>query len=155
MNTADYKKDSLASLLETNKSLTIALLRAREALMLSFRPMLAKHNFTEQQWRVLRVLGEKGPCDAGKLASEACILAPSLSRIINTLIDNQYIEKQLDPHDKRKIILNISTNGVDTLDKIKPEYLTILKSIQRKYGEEKISNLLKLLSDITSWNGRI
>jgi len=155
MNTADYKKDSLASLLETNKSLTIALLRAREALMLSFRPMLAKHNFTEQQWRVLRVLGEKGPCDAGKLASEACILAPSLSRIINTLIDNQYIEKQLDPHDKRKIILNISSNGVDTLDKIKPEYLTILKSIQRKYGEEKISNLLKLLSDITSWNGRI
>ena len=155
MNTADYKKDSLASLLETNKSLTIALLRAREALMLSFRPMLAKHNFTEQQWRVLRVLGEKGPCDAGKLASEACILAPSLSRIINTLIDNQYIEKQLDRHDKRKIILNISSIGVDTLDKIKPEYLTILKSIQRKYGEEKISNLLKLLSEITSWNGRI
>ena len=155
MNTADYKKDSLASLLETNKSLTIALLRAREALMLSFRPMLAKHNFTEQQWRVLRVLGEKGPCDAGKLASEACILAPSLSRIINTLIDNQYIEKQLDPHDKRKIILNISSIGIDTLDKIKPEYLTILKSIQRKYGEEKISNLLKLLSEITSWNGRI
>ena len=155
MNTSDYKKDSLASLLETNKSLTIALLRAREALMLSFRPMLAKHNFTEQQWRVLRVLGEKGPCDAGKLASEACILAPSLSRIINTLIDNQYIEKQLDTHDKRKIILNISSNGVDTLEKIKPEYLTILKSIQRKYGEEKISNLLKLLSEITSWNGRI
>ena len=155
MNMADYKKDSLASLLETNKSLTIALLRAREALMLSFRPMLAKHNFTEQQWRVLRVLGEKGPCDAGKLASEACILAPSLSRIINTLIDNQYIEKQLDTHDKRKIILNISSKGVDTLDKIKPEYLTILKSIQRKYGEEKISNLLKLLSEITSWNGRI
>ena len=155
MNTADYKKDSLASLLETNKSLTIALLRAREALMLSFRPMLAKHNFTEQQWRVLRVLGEKGPCDAGKLANEACILAPSLSRIINTLIDNQYIEKQLDPHDKRKIILNISSIGIDTLDKIKPEYLTILKSIQRKYGEEKISNLLKLLSEITSWNGRI
>ena len=155
MNTADYKKDSLASLLETNKSLTIALLRAREALMLSFRPMLAKHNFTEQQWRVLRVLGEKGPCDAGKLASEACILAPSLSRIINTLIDNQYIEKQLDTNDKRKIILNISSNGIDILEKIKPEYLTILKSIQRKYGEEKISNLLKLLSEITSWNGRI
>ena len=123
--------------------------------MMSFRPMLAKHNFTEQQWRVLRVLGEKGPCDAGKLASEACILAPSLSRIINTLTDNQYIEKQLDTHDKRKIILNISSNGVDTLEKIKPEYLTILKSIQRKYGEEKISNLLKLLSEITSWNGRI
>ena len=155
MNNDDYKKDNLANLLETNKSLTIALLRAREALMLSFRPMLAKHNFTEQQWRVLRVLGEKGPCDAGKLANEACILAPSLSRIINTLIDNQFIEKKLDNHDKRKIILNISDYGVEILEKIKPEYLSILKSIQKKYGEEKISTILKLLSEITNWNGRI
>ena len=80
----DSKQDSLITLFKTKKSLTIALLRARESLMLSFRPMLAKHNFTEQQFRVLRVLGEKGPCDAGELADEACILSPSLSRIINT-----------------------------------------------------------------------
>ena len=66
----NLKNGSLISLFETNKSLTISMLKAREALMLSFRPMLAKHNFTEQQWRVLRVLGEKGPCDASKLAHE-------------------------------------------------------------------------------------
>ena len=40
---------------ETSKSLPIAMLRAREAIMLSFRPVLAKHGFTEQQWRVLKV----------------------------------------------------------------------------------------------------
>ena len=131
MNNDDYKKDNLANLLETNKSLTIALLRAREALMLSFRPMLAKHNFTEQQWRVLRVLGEMGPCDAGNLAHEACILAPSLSRIINTLTQNNLIEKKLDKYDKRKIILSITDSGIETLEKIKPEYVAILKSIQK------------------------
>ena len=49
------KTDSLITLFETKKSLTITLLRARESLMMSFRPLLAKHNFTEQQWRVLRV----------------------------------------------------------------------------------------------------
>ena len=53
------------------------MLRAREAIMISFRPILAKHGFTEQQWRVLRVLGEKGPSDAGQVAFDACILAPS------------------------------------------------------------------------------
>ena len=91
MTEENKKSDSLITLFETKKSLTITLLRARESLMMSFRPMLAKHNFTEQQWRVLRVLGEKGPCDAGQLATEACILAPSLSRIINTLIENNFI----------------------------------------------------------------
>ncbi len=154
METNDNHSDSLISLFETKKSLTIALLRAREALLLSFRPMLAKHNFTEQQWRVLRVLGEKGPCDAGKLAHEACILAPSLSRIINTLITNKYIEKTFDQNDKRKIILKISDNGIEMLEHIKPEYIAVLKSIQKKYGEEKLSNLLKLLAEITAWSGR-
>ena len=127
---------------------------SRESLMLSFRPMLAKHNFTEQQWRVLRVLGEKGPCDAGQLAENACILSPSLSRIINNLILNKYIEKKLDSNDKRKIILKISDQGIQMLEQIKPEYLAILKSIQKKYGEEKLSGLLDLLSEISRWNGR-
>ena len=148
------KNINLVNLFTTKKSLTMSLLRARESLMLSFRPMLAKHNFTEQQWRVLRVLGEKGPRDAGQLAEDACILSPSLSRIINTLIENEFIEKKLDTKDKRKIILNISEKGLEILDKIKPEYLTILKSIQKKYGEEKLTKLLNLLSEVSSWNGR-
>ena len=154
MEIEENQSETIIKLFETKRSLTIALLRARESLMLSFRPMLAKHNFTEQQWRVLRVLGEKGPCDAGELAENACILSPSLSRIINNLILNKYIEKKLDSNDKRKIILKISDQGIQMLEQIKPEYLAILKSIQKKYGEEKLSGLLDLLSEISRWNGR-
>ena len=154
MEIEENQSETIIKLFETKRSLTIALLRARESLMLSFRPMLAKHNFTEQQWRVLRVLGEKGPCDAGQLAENACILSPSLSRIINNLILNKYIEKKLDSNDKRKIILKISDQGIQMLEQIKPEYLAILKSIQKKYGEEKLSVLLDLLSEISRWNGR-
>ena len=111
MNNDDYKKDNLANLLETNKSLTIALLRAREALMLSFRPMLAKHNFTEQQWRVLRVLGEKGPSDAGQVAFDACILAPSLSRIIGKLEKEKFISRVMDQKDGRRVNLLLTQLG--------------------------------------------
>ena len=154
MNELDKNTDSLITLFETKKSLTITLLRAREALMMSFRPMLAKHNFTEQQWRVLRVLGEKGPCDAGQLATEACILSPSLSRIINTLIENSFITKKENKIDKRKIILEISLDGKLKLESIKPEYLAILKSIQKRYGEEKIEKILNLLTEIIDWRSR-
>ena len=109
MKEENKNSDSLISLFETEKSLTITLLRARESLMMSFRPLLAKHNFTEQQWRVLRVLGEKGPCDAGQLAAEACILSPSLSRIINTLIENKFIIKKEDKLDEE--LKQIGING--------------------------------------------
>ncbi len=154
MNNKNKNSDSLITLFETKKSLTITLLRARESLMMSFRPLLAKHNFTEQQWRVLRVLGEKGPCDAGNLATEACILSPSLSRIINTLIENNLITKKEDKLDKRRIILEISQEGILKLETIKPEYLAILKSIHKRYGEEKINKILNLLTEIVEWRSR-
>ena len=43
-----------------DRSLPIMLLRAREAVMKRFRPMLKAHGLSEQQWRVLRVLNETG-----------------------------------------------------------------------------------------------
>ena len=53
---------------ETSRSLPIALLRARDAVMSRFRPMLQERGFTEQQWRVLRVLDEGGPLDPTEIA---------------------------------------------------------------------------------------
>jgi len=139
---------------ETSKSLPIAMLRAREAIMLSFRPVLAKHGFTEQQWRVLRVLGEKGPADAGQVAFEACILAPSLSRIIGKLEKDKYISRFIDAKDGRRINLSLTSLGKETLQKIIPEIGIIYNSLEKSYGEEKLITLLELLSEISQWKGR-
>jgi homoprotocatechuate degradation regulator HpaR len=139
---------------QTSKSLPIAMLRAREAIMLSFRPVLAKHGFTEQQWRVLRVLGEKGPADAGQVAFEACILAPSLSRIIGKLEKDKYISRFIDDKDGRRINLSLTSLGKETLQKIVPEIGIIYNSLEKSYGEEKLTTLLELLSEISQWKGR-
>ena len=139
---------------ETSKSLPIAMLRAREAIMLSFRPVLAKHGFTEQQWRVLRVLGEKGPSDAGQVAFDACILAPSLSRIIGKLEKDKYISRFIDANDGRRINLSLTTLGEEVLEKIVPETGIIYNSLQKSYGEEKLRVLIELLGEISQWKGR-
>ena len=139
---------------ETSRSLAIAMLRAREAMMLSFRPVLAKHGFTEQQWRVLRVLGEKGTSDAGQVAFDACILAPSLSRIIGKLEKDNYISRFIDSKDGRRVKLSLTKTGQDTLNKIAPDMELIYKAIQKRYGEEKLTNLLDILSEISEWRGR-
>ena len=139
---------------ETSKSLPIAMLRAREAIMLSFRPLLSKHGFTEQQWRVLRVLGEKGTSDAGQVAFEACILAPSLSRIIGKLEKDKYISRFVDTNDGRRINLTLTTLGENVLDEIAPETQYIYNALQKRYGEEKLTTLLELLGEISEWRGR-
>ncbi len=50
-------------------SLPMALMRAREAVMRYFRPVLSEHDLTEHQWRVLRALRDaEGPMSVGDLA---------------------------------------------------------------------------------------
>ena len=130
------------------------MLRAREAIMISFRPILAKHGFTEQQWRVIRVLGENGSLDAGQVAFDACILAPSLSRIIGKLEKEKIISRFVDQKDGRRVNLVLTSKGEETLKKIVPDMDTIYKSIQKRFGEEKLAQLLELLGGVSDWRGR-
>jgi len=130
------------------------MLRARESMMVSIRPVLTKHGFTEQQWRVLRVLGEKGCCDAGQVAFDACILAPSLSRIISKLEKEGFIEKIIDPDDGRRINLKLTKLGNTTLNKVVPDMDLVYKAIQKRYGEDRLKNLLELLGEISQSRGR-
>lgn len=130
------------------------MLRARESMMVSIRPVLIKHGFTEQQWRVLRVLGEKGCCDAGQVAFDACILAPSLSRIISKLEKEGFIEKIIDPDDGRRINLKLTKLGDTTLNKVVPDMDLVYKAIQKRYGEDRLKNLLELLGEISQSRGR-
>ena len=130
------------------------MLRAREAIMISFRPILTKHGFTEQQWRVLRVLGEKGTSDAGQVAFDACILAPSLSRIIGKLEKEKFISRFVDKKDGRRVNLVLTPHGEETLKKIVPDMDVVYKVIQRRYGEERLAKLLELLGGVSEWRGR-
>ena len=67
--------------MDDRRSLPIALLRAREAVMAYFRPHHRKGGITEQQWRVIRVLYLDGEIDATTLARRSYLLAPSLAAV--------------------------------------------------------------------------
>lgn len=75
------------------RSLPIALLRARERLMSEFWPMLAGHDVTEQQWRVLKVVSEESSIEFSVAAERTCLQAPSLSRIVATLESKKLIRR--------------------------------------------------------------
>lgn len=135
------------------RSLPIALLRAREAVMTHFRPMLAAHDLTEQQWRVIRVLGENGVVDASEVADRAFILAPSLTRIIKSLEERGLIAKQRDEADGRRVLLRITPVGLGIIEKVAPESRIIFTDLERKFGEEKISLLLDLLGELADTMG--
>jgi len=121
----------------TRRSLPISLLRARELVMARFRPMLARHDVTEQQWRVIRVLGEESPLGASEVAVRAAILGPSLTRIIKALEARGMITRDVHASDARRVDLAIT-----------PERRSIFEEIERKHGRPQLDALLDLLEEL-------
>lgn len=132
----------------TRRSLPITLLRARESVMGRFRPLLASHGFTEQQWRALRVLGETDSLDATALAERACLLPPSLTRIIRTLEDRGLIKRQVSEGDGRRLVLSLTEQGSEILEKLGPESREIYEILERQFGKERMSHLLDILNEL-------
>ncbi len=136
----------------TRRSLPIALLRAREAVMTHFRPMLAEHDMTEQQWRVIRILAEAGTVDASDMAERAFILAPSLTRIIRSLEERGLITKAKDENDGRRVLLQITPPGLAIINEVAPESRLIYETLEKRFGRERIDQLLDMLDELATIN---
>ncbi|MBR2688254.1 homoprotocatechuate degradation operon regulator HpaR [Mesorhizobium sp. NPDC059054] len=126
----------------------MTLLRAREVIMAHFRPMLARHDITEQQWRVLRVLAETGPLEATELAGRASILPPSLTRIIKALEERRLITRNRVKDDGRRALLAITPSGVALIEDLAPERIAIYEAIEGRYGAEQYEQLLDMLESL-------
>ena len=133
----------------TSRSLPIAMLRARERVMGPIRAMLADAGVTEQQWRVLRVLAEKGPADATEIAAEACLLMPSLTRILQILERKGYSTRRAHPTDRRRSLIEITAAGLALIESNIPESNRIFAELEAEFGKDRIETLLDLLNELS------
>ena len=131
---------------EFGQSLPMELLKAREAAMARFRPMLRKHGLTEQQWRVVRVLAEYPDIDASELAQRALLLAPSLSRIFQFLEREKLIRRTVDTRDQRRSLFSLTSKGNTLYERVAPESEALYAKIEAEFGSEKLVALYDLLS---------
>ena len=135
---------------ERRRSLAIGLLKAREAVMSHFRPILADHDVTEQQWRVLRVLSEAGMLDATEVAEKAFILAPSLTRMLRSLEERNLITRHKDKDDGRRVLLTLSPAGRAVIDEVMPDSRRVYADIDARFGAGRVEELLNMLEELAA-----
>ncbi|WP_323777542.1 homoprotocatechuate degradation operon regulator HpaR [Leisingera sp.] len=132
----------------TDRSLPIALLRARERVMGPIRALLSGAGLTEQQWRVLRVVQESGPIDPTQIADKACLLLPSLTRILQKLEEKQLISRERDRQDRRRQVVRITTGGARVIADNIDASLELMNRTRAKMGPERYEALLDLLNEL-------
>lgn len=145
---ANDQKPEGPGLRSTRRSLPIALLRARESVMGPIREMLSQSPLNEQKWRILRVLDENGEMEQTAIAEAACLLLPSLTRILRTLETEGYVARRTDSDDRRKSIVTLMPKGRQVLIDFAPQSIAISKRLEEKFGAERLEHLLDLLEEL-------
>ena len=140
--------DVPAKLRDIELSLPMQLLRAREAAMAGFRPMLRKHGLTEQQWRVIRVLASEPELDATELANRSMLLAPSLSRILQFLEAEGLVTRKPHRADQRKMLLALTARGRRVFRAVGPDSEALYQQIEVQFGRRKLATLYHLLAEL-------
>ena len=134
-----------------DQSLPMALLRAREAAMRRFRPLLAAHDLTEQQWRVLRALtAADDRLDLTGLAERTALQVPSASRIIGNLEGRDLVERRSAAGDQRRASLGLSSAGRDLVRRIAPHSEAAYNRIEEEFGADRLARLLEELADLAA-----
>ena len=116
--------------------------------MAPIRDMLRASGLTEQQWRVLRILSEFGPQDLTQIARQACLLMPSLSRIIRNLAQNGLVIRASDAKDRRRQTVVISPAGQQLIDDNLLQATQITANYQDQLGAARYELLLDLLTEL-------
>lgn len=124
------------------RSLPIALLRAREATMRLFKPSVDAAGLTLPQWRVIRALAEGGVADAAELAERCAILPPSLSRIIAALEERGMIARDRAEEDGRRLSLRLTERGAALFKGIAPKSEAVYLTLESRFGAARLAALL-------------
>lgn len=129
----------------THRNLPRLLLQAREAVMAHTRPALRAHGLSDQQWRVLRVLGEMGTVETGRIAREAFILGPSLTGMLNRMERDGLIVRESDPADQRRTVVRATALGMERVATLAVTVEAHYQRLEQVLGKEKLAELYALL----------
>lgn len=131
-----------------HRNLPRLLLQAREALMAHARPGLRAQGLSDQQWRVLRVLGEHGVVETGRVAREAFILGPSLTGVLSRMERDGLVRRARDSADQRRTVVAATAKGRKLVQELAHGVEAHYARMERALGKDKLGQLYELLDEL-------
>ena len=139
-----------------HRNLPRLLLQARESVMGHTRPSLRAQGLSDQQWRVLRVLGEHAHdsgVETGRVAKEAFLLGPSLTGVLTRMERDGLIERQRCPQDARRTVVRATAVGLAKVQALSRSIEAHYAWMEGQLGKTVLQNLYALLDQVIALEG--
>jgi homoprotocatechuate degradation regulator HpaR len=140
-----------------HRNLPRLLLQARESVMAHTRPSLRQQGLSDQQWRVLRVLGEhahdSAGVETGRVAKEAFLLGPSLTGVLARMESAGLIERQRCVQDARRTVVRATVQGLAKVEALSESIEAHYAWMEAQVGKPTLVNLYALLDQVIAIEG--
>lgn len=73
--------------------------------------ILGTDDLTLDQWRVLHTLDERGPLSMSDLSGRTRISGPTVTRIVDRLVERSLIYRNVDATDRRRVVVHAADRG--------------------------------------------
>ena len=120
------------------------------------RPSLRAQGLSDQQWRVLRVLGEHAHdsgVETGRVAKEAFLLGPSLTGVLTRMERDGLIERQRCPQDARRTVVRATAVGLAKVQALSRSIEAHYAWMEGQLGKTVLQDLYALLDQVIALEG--
>jgi len=113
------------------------------------------HNLTQAEFRCLRLFGTDESVNNKKIAERMNLSPSRLTRIIDGLVEKEYIIREIDPEDRRNMRVMLSKRGRQLVNQLNKAYVQIhneiLQDIEVSQHVPLITAMQHLLEALENW----
>lgn len=107
---------------------------------------LAKTEFSMREWGILVYLEQHGQATASELADAFTVTRTLISRNTWRLIQDNLIQSQVNPNDRRVVWLSLTVNGQERVQEGVRQVQENLKTFNQSHDLEKLTKQVETLS---------
>jgi homoprotocatechuate degradation regulator HpaR len=136
-----------------HRNLPLLLLQARERVISRFRPILNAHGVTEQQWRLIRTLLERGPMEPRELVEVCQISSPSLAGVLARMDEAGWVQRSRVDNDQRRVSVSLTARSVALAAAIAPKIESVYIDLEGRLGVTFTQRLYAVLDELVETLG--
>jgi len=130
------------------RNLPQLLLRAREAFLSRFRPIITQFGLTEQQWRIIRAVNEAGKLEPREICEICQILSPSLAGVLSRMEETGLVTRARMAEDQRRIIVRLTQKSEKLVEELAPLIVEQYELIEKSLGKELLLDVYAMMDRV-------
>lgn len=115
---------------------------------------LREHGISLDQWRVLSYLFDHTASPMAELAAATNITGPTLTRVVDQLIESALGYRNVDPADRRRVLAYLSKRGRSVVRELLPLIHEAEAEVTSHLSPKESRELIRLLAHLVAGNSQ-